>query len=73
MIAAGGLGLDDMFARVRLRVSNLTKGAEVPWYASQINGPFFMTERAADAPPPPSVAPIAEIRNRPMRDYRNRR
>ena len=44
MIAAGGLGIDDMFARVRLRVSELTQGAEVPWYASQIDGPFFMTD-----------------------------
>ncbi len=45
MIAAGGLSLDDIFARLRLRVSDLTQGAEVPWYASQIDGPFFMTER----------------------------
>ena len=55
MIAAGGLSLDDLFARLRLRVSELTQGVEVPWYASQINGPFFLTERAAEAPPPPTV------------------
>src|SRR5215475_8513898 len=29
MIAAGGLGLDDVFARVRLRVSELTEGGEI--------------------------------------------
>jgi len=69
MIAAGGLTLDDVFTRVRLRVSDLTQGAEIPWYASQIGGPFFMTERAADAPPAPSVMPLADIRNRPMRDF----
>ncbi len=69
MIAAGGLGLDDLFARLRLRVSDLTQGAEVPWYASQIDGPFFMTERAAGAPPPPNVMPIAEVRAKPMRDF----
>ncbi len=40
MIAAGGLTLDDIFARVRLRVSDVTLGAEIPWYASQIQGPF---------------------------------
>ena len=34
MIAAGGLGLDDVFARIRLRVSELTNGGEIPWYAS---------------------------------------
>jgi uncharacterized caspase-like protein len=71
MIAAGGLSFDDMFARVRLRVSNLTQGAEIPWYVSQIGGPFFMTERAADAPPPPDVMPIVDIRNRPLRDFAN--
>ena len=47
MIAAGGLGLDDLFARLRLRVSDLTQGAEIPWYASQIDGPFFMTSSPA--------------------------
>jgi uncharacterized caspase-like protein len=69
MIAAGGLLLDDLFARVRLRVSELSQGAEIPWYASQIDGPFFMTERAADAPPPPNVAPLADIRSKPFRGY----
>jgi uncharacterized caspase-like protein len=69
MIAAGGLGLDDLFARLRLRVSDLTQGAEVPWYASQIDGPFFMTELAAGAPPPPNVVPIAEVRAKPIRDF----
>ena len=71
MIAAGGLGLDDLFARLRLRVSDLTQGAEIPWYASQIDGPFFMTELAADAPPPPNVMPIADVRAKPIRDFPN--
>jgi len=69
MIAAGGLGLDDLFARVRLRVSDLTRGAEVPWYAAQIDGPFFFTERTAGAPPPPNVMPLADIRAKPMRGF----
>jgi hypothetical protein len=71
MIAAGGLTLDDIFARVRLRVSELTQGAEVPWYAAQLDGPFFMTERAADAPPAPNAMPLADIGNRPMQDFGN--
>jgi uncharacterized caspase-like protein len=69
MIAAGGLPLDDVFARVRLRVSEVTNGGEVPWYASQINTPFFFTERSADAPPPPDVAPVVDLREKPMRSY----
>jgi len=71
MIAAGGLTLDDIFARVRLRVSELTQGAEVPWYAAQLDGPFFMTERAADAPAAPNAMPLAAIRNRPLQDFGN--
>jgi uncharacterized caspase-like protein len=69
MIAAGGLGLDDLFARVRLRVSELTEGAEIPWYASQIEGPFLFTDRVADAPPPPNATPLADLRSKPMRRY----
>ena len=67
MIASGGLPLDDVFARVRLRVSEVTNGGEVPWYASQITTPFFFTERAADAPPPADAAPVAGVREKPMR------
>ena len=61
------LPLDDVFARVRLRVSEVTNGGEVPWYASQITTPFFFTERAADAPPPADAAPVAGVREKPMR------
>jgi uncharacterized caspase-like protein len=71
MIGAGGLSLDDIFAQLRLRVSEQTQGAEVPWYASQIGEPFFLTERAAAAPPPPNTMPFAEIRAKPMRDFGN--
>ncbi|HTP90369.1 MAG TPA: caspase family protein [Xanthobacteraceae bacterium] len=71
MIATGGLSLDDIFARLRLRVSDLTQGAEIPWSVSQINGPFFMTELAPGAPPPPNVMPLADIRSKPLRDFPN--
>ena len=69
MIAAGGLSLDDVFARVRLRVSEVTNGGEVPWYASQINSPFFFTERSADAPPPTDAVPVVDVRDKPMHSY----
>lgn len=68
MIATGGLTLDDLFERTRLRVSEVTQGAEVPWYASQIDGAFLMTERIANAPTP-SVVPLADLRSKPMRSY----
>ena len=69
MIATGGLGLDDLFSRLRLRVSDITGGAEVPWSVSQIDGPFFMTERTASAPPPPNVMPVADLRGKSIRDF----
>src|SRR5580698_2597173 len=69
MISAGGLDLDNLLSWLRLRVSDLTKGAEVPWSVTQIDGPFYMTERTADAPPPPNVMPVAEVRSKPIRDF----
>jgi hypothetical protein len=60
VIGYGGLTFDDMFARVRLRVSAQTQGAEVPWYASRLDDPFFMTERTAGAPPPPTEVVFVE-------------
>jgi uncharacterized caspase-like protein len=45
MIATGGLSLDDVFARVRLRVNEKSSGVAVPWYASKISRPFLFTER----------------------------
>jgi Caspase domain len=71
MISAGGLDLDNLFSWLRLRVSDVTKGAEVPWSVSQIDGPFYMTERTADAPPPPNVIPVADVRSRPISAFTN--
>jgi uncharacterized caspase-like protein len=71
MISSGGLDLDNLFSWLRLRVSDVTKGAEVPWSVSQIDGQFFMTERTADAPPPPNVIPIADVRDKPIGQFTN--
>jgi len=70
MIGTGGLGLDDVFARVRLRVNEMTNGIAVPWYASKITLPFLFTERTPDAPPPPQVAASAELQSQPIREFR---
>jgi len=69
MVATGGLSLTDLFSWLRLRVSDITKGAEVPWTAMQIDAPFYMTERSADAPPLPNVMATADIRAKPIRDF----
>src|SRR2546425_9614573 len=48
MIREGGLPLNGVFDRTRLRVNDLTAGAEGPWYASRVQAPFVFFERAAD-------------------------
>jgi uncharacterized caspase-like protein len=70
MMREGGLPVDEVFARTRLRVNEVTRGAEVPWDASKINVPFVFFEPAPGAPAP-AVSPQAraEIARRPIRDF----
>lgn len=44
MIREGGLPPDELFDRVRLRVSDVTQGAQVPWHASNAVGSFVFFE-----------------------------
>ncbi|KMO10257.1 hypothetical protein QR78_30325, partial [Methylobacterium indicum] len=54
-----------LFERVRLRVAETTRGAEVPWSASRIEAPFVFLEREAGAPSlagfAPPQKPLGEI------------
>ncbi|TNC16171.1 peptidase C14 [Methylobacterium terricola] len=65
MIREGGLAPAALFERVRLRVAEVTGGAEVPWSASRIEAPFVFLERAAGAPSlagfTPPRSPLGEI------------
>jgi len=69
MIRTGGLSLPEVFDRVRLRVNENSKGAQVPWDDQKITAQFSFFDRAPDAPPP-QAAPdqVAAIRNKPIRD-----
>ncbi|WP_164938331.1 caspase family protein [Bradyrhizobium guangzhouense] len=69
MIRTGGLSLPEVFDRVRLRVNESSKGAQVPWDDQKISAQFSFFDRAPDAPPP-AAAPdqVAAIRNKPIRD-----
>ncbi|MDX8531048.1 caspase family protein [Mesorhizobium sp. VK25A] len=70
MIREGGLSLDDVFDRTRLRVNEVTQGAEVPWNASKIEQPFVFFERAPDAPAPKvSEAESRSNRTKEIRDF----
>jgi uncharacterized caspase-like protein len=68
MIRTGGLPLPEVFNRLRLRVNETTKGAQVPWDAEKIDAQFMFFDRAPDAPvqAPPDQA--AAARNKPIRD-----
>jgi uncharacterized caspase-like protein len=69
MIRQGGLSLPELFNRVRLRVNEITKGAEVPWNAQHIQTDFVFFERAPDAPQAAPPAQVAQLDSRPIRDF----
>src|SRR6266852_2673392 len=68
MIRTGGLSLPEVFNRVRLRVNDASKGAQVPWDAQKVDAPFMFFDRAPDAPAPAPSDQVAAIRNKPIRD-----
>src|ERR1700675_2257172 len=68
MIRTGGLPLPEVFDRVRLRVNEATKGAQVPWDAEKIDGQFMFFNRAPDAPAPAAPDQAAAVRGKPIRD-----
>ena len=68
MIRTGGLSLPEVFNRVRLRVNEASKGAQVPWDAEKIDAQFMFFDRAPDAPAQAPPDQAAASRDRPMRD-----
>ena len=70
MMREGGLELGDVFERARLRVSDVTGGAQVPWHLSNVQSPFFFFDRAPDASPPPvSPQQAVPLRSVPLRNF----
>ena len=68
MIRAGGLALPEVLNRVRLRVNEASKGAQVPWNAEKIDAEFMFFNRAPDAPAQAPPDQAAAVRSRPIRD-----
>ena len=68
MIRTGGLPLPELFDRVRLRVNEATKGAQVPWHAHKLDSNFVFFDRAPDAPVQAQPDQVAAIRSKPIRD-----
>ncbi|WP_296742676.1 caspase family protein [Mesorhizobium sp.] len=73
MMREGGLSLQDVFDRTRLRVNEVTQGAQVPWNASKVSAPFVFFDRAPDAPAPKvSEAESRANRTKAIRDFNAR-
>jgi uncharacterized caspase-like protein len=67
-IREGSLTPAQVFDRARLRVNELTKGAQVPWDFSNIETQFMFFERGPGAPPrADSPERTARMRSQPMR------
>lgn len=68
MIREDSLSPASLFDRVRLRVSDTSKGAQVPWHASKIQNQFVFLERDPGAPPrAESAGQLAKMRSQSMR------
>jgi uncharacterized caspase-like protein len=67
MIRAGGMPLMQVFDETRLRVSELTKGAQIPWNSAPINSSFLFFERTAQAPARPGDN--AALRAKPIAQF----
>jgi uncharacterized caspase-like protein len=65
----GGVAIEDVFAQTRLAVNQASGGAQLPWSASKLEAPYFVFERAADAPPPAAPAALAELSSRPIKSF----
>ncbi|MGO9771551.1 MAG: caspase family protein [Roseiarcus sp.] len=65
----GGLPVDDVFAQTRVGVNEATGGAQIPWSASKLAAPYFVFERAADAPPAAAEAALADAAKRPVGSF----
>ena len=68
MIRSGGLPLPELFNRVRLRVNEVTKGAQVPWDTQKVEAQFVFFDRAPDAPKEATPDQTAALRDKPLRD-----
>ena len=69
MIRTGGLPLPEVFNRLRLRVNEASKGAQVPWDSQKVDDvAFSFFERAPDAPAAPPSDQAAANRSKPIRE-----
>jgi uncharacterized caspase-like protein len=68
VLRQGGVDVAELFDQARVLVNGETQGALLPWSASKLGGPYFVFERAADAPPPP-VLSAGDMAHRPIASF----
>jgi uncharacterized caspase-like protein len=66
-IRQGGVDIAQALDQTRVSVNAETQGALLPWSASKLDGPFYVFERAADAPP--AAPPLAQTERRPISSF----
>ena len=67
-IRQGGVDIAQAFDQTRVLVNTETQGALLPWSASKLDGPFYVFERAAEAPP--ATGPTwAQMERRPISSF----
>jgi uncharacterized caspase-like protein len=66
-IRQGGVDIVQAFDQTRVSVNAETQGALLPWSASTLDGPFYVFERAADAPSP--ALSFAQTEHRPISSF----
>jgi uncharacterized caspase-like protein len=66
-IRQGGVDIAQTLDQTRVSVNAETQGALLPWSASKLGGPFYVFERAADAPP--AALAFAATERRPIASF----
>lgn len=70
MLRYGGVPIDEVFARTRLRVNEITHGAFVPWDVSKLTSPLvLLAPPGSDGVPPPDTEAYADLQGEPIHDF----
>jgi uncharacterized caspase-like protein len=68
MIRQPGLGLDEVFARTRLRVHETTNGLQIPWHSANLGDAAFVFFEQAEASAAPLVREVRRIEEVPAEE-----
>jgi uncharacterized caspase-like protein len=68
-IRQGGFPIEDALTQTRVQVDAQTGGALIPWSASKLAAPYYIFERADDAPAPAAIAALAAAPKMPISGF----